>query len=288
LLPNIALASAYRFGSPISTELLRAEAAACSRPLSASGGGARGRIRAGRCLSVDLAVAHNTSEGRLRREGVSYLLEQGFAERIALDFGNFAPVVLREIRRGLKATVRLQPDFRPLVRRVLRSIRRHVHYDVVPRVALPMPIELAVARLAARFHARARRPLLITSGPRTPEGQALAMYLKLNQGASLRRLYRKKQAAAEIGKAYAAGRRQRKRHQAIIADMAEVIRAQMQRGVFISPHLKGNAVDIRSRNLNRRAKAALRRAVASFRGMHLNREEKIPPHFHLEIVLGKP
>ena len=292
LLPGLASASAYRFVAPLAVQLVGVESASCARPLGA-GSGERSRPtvpasqpQLARCLSVDLAVTYRESDGRILHEGVSYLLEQGFAERIALDFGGvgYATVVLRELGRGIEAGgLEQQPELKLLGERALKQLHRHVHYEVLPHVALPMEIELAVARLADRFYSRARCPLVITSGPRTPESQAFAMYLKINQGASLRGLYRKTEAAQEIRKAYDAGRRARKKHGPIIADMAEVIRQQMARGVYISPHLKGGAVDIRSRTLNRRAKIALQDAVARFRGMRLIREEKIPPHFHLEI-----
>jgi hypothetical protein len=289
LAPASASASAYRFVTPVAVQLAAVEAASCARPLSASTGRSAApasQPQSGRCLSVDLTVAHREAGGRILHEGVSYLLEQGFAERIALDFGGvgYATVVLHALTRGLQdGAIDQKADAKPLVERALKHLQRHVHYEVLPNVVLPMEIELAVARLADRFHSRARCPLVITSGPRTPESQAFAMYLKINAGASLRSLYRNTDAAQEIRKAYDAGRRARKKHRAIIADMAEVIRQQMQRGVLISPHLKGGAVDIRSRTLNRRAKIVLQDVVARSRGMRLIREEKIPPHFHLEI-----
>ena len=55
----------------------------------------------------------------------------------------------------------------------------------------------------------------------------------------------------------------------------------MDRGVFISKHLLDDAVDIRSRNLNRREKALFRK-LARARGFRVLLETR-PPHFHLSI-----
>lgn len=277
-------AAPYRFGSPLALQVVSFEAQTCSRPPAPADRRQPEAAPSGRCLRVDLTIAYRDRQGRVRQQGSSYLLEEGFAERVALDFGPYAAVVLRLLASDLEAAGLGQaPTVQALVPQVLARIRRHLHHRVLPHVELPLELEEAVARVARRFFKLARQPLVITSGPRTPEGQALAMYHKLVQGASLRRLYRKTEAAEEIRAAYLEGRRARKQHDAIIADMAQVIRQQMERGLYVSPHLKAGAVDIRSRNLRQAAKAALRRAVSSFRGMRLIREEKIPPHFHLEV-----
>jgi hypothetical protein len=109
------------------------------------------------------------------------------------------------------------------------------------------------------------------------------MYAKLIQGVSLRRLYRKAGALQEVLQAYKASCRARLRRPEIIAAMAQVMKSQMRTGLFLSPHLKASAVDVRSRNMTSSMKAAFRRAVSFFPQMRLIREEKVPPHFHLEL-----
>ena len=153
---------------------------------------------------------------------------------------------------------------------------------------LTVPVEHRVSQLADHFFAKARRELVITSGTRSPEEQATAMYLKLILRSDLRRLYRKWEAAQEIKRAYSAGWTKRLRRPQIIAAMADVIRAQMKEGIYVSPHLKAGAVDIRSRSWRAGTKAAFQRAAASFSGLRLLREEKTPPHFHLEILDTDP
>lgn len=269
-----------RFTDPSQIDALRIGLEAC--------GAQSWTAEEGRCLTADLLVAHRCAEGKssVCMDGASYPLDALLAERLALDFGAYATVALRAIESALLRGGFLElEELRRPAQRVRARVRRHVRYELLPHVWLPTEIEVAVGRLAERFAARARQELVITSGPRTPESQAAAMYLKLVTGGkmALERLYRKTEAAKEIKKAYQRAAGQRKRHPEIIRAMAAVIRAQMAQGVYISPHLKGGAVDIRSRTLRARGKAALVDAVAGFHDMRLIREEKMPPHFHLEI-----
>ncbi len=268
-----------RFHSPSAIEVVRVGLQACALGAWLS--------EEGRCLSADVLVAHACGAGSaVCLDGASYPLDALLAERLALDFGAYATVALRAIEDALALGGYLElEELKRAALRAQRRIRRHVRYQLLPHVWLPTEIEVAVGRLAQRFSTRARQELVITSGPRTPESQAAAMYLKLVTGGrlALERLYRKTEAAKEIKKAYQRAAGERKRHPEIIRAMAATIRAQIARGVYISPHLKGGAVDIRSRNLRARGKAALVDAVAGFHGMRLIREEKMPPHFHLEI-----
>lgn len=237
------------------------------------------------CFNADLAVVHRTEKGVVWHDGVTYPLDRALPERIAEDFDEFAPLALHQIETAVEGSGLLDegPSQRA-ARRTVRQIRRHFHYRVLPRVCLSPELELEVSRLADEFFSLARQSLTVTSGPRTPEAQAAAMYLKLVMGAPLRRLYRKLEAAQDIKKAYDQARAARKRRSEIVAAMARVIRDQMQTGVFVSPHLQGGAVDIRSRNMRPGTKTALQRAVAKFAHLRLIREEKVPPHFHLEIT----
>jgi hypothetical protein len=146
-------------------------------------------------------------------------------------------------------------------------------------------VEACVSRLADRFHRRKRRVLVITSGTRTPYTQARAMYSKLIRRARYRRLYRKRELAEEIRQSFYAARRVRPRlrRREVIARMAATIRQQMDRGLYVSEHLREGAVDLRSRNLRRSQKVVLERTVRELCGLKLNREERTPPHFHLQV-----
>jgi hypothetical protein len=271
--------TAHRFARPVSIQALHVWEAAC---------GATEDVPP-RCLNVDYVVAHRREDGTVDNDSQTYPLDPRFAEHLTADFGEYAAIALREADAAIEHLGLLEDaDLRPAAQRCQQMIQRWVHYRVQAHARLPLGVEHRVAQVAALFHAHTRQVLVITSGTRTPEEQASAMYLKLVLGASLRKLYRKWEAAQEIKRAYDAGWSRRLRRRQIIAAMATVIREQMQRDVYVSPHLKAGAVDVRSRTLRTRAKAAFERAVASFTGLRLLREEKIPPHFHLEVEVQPP
>ena len=153
-------------------------------------------------------------------------------------------------------------------------------YTCEPNVVLGRAMAPVLERIAADFHRRTGRRLHVTSGTRTPEEQAEAMFDKLARGERLTSLYRDVDAASEIQAAY---RRHRRDGRAVaVREMARVIRAQVGRGCLISRHLDANAVDVRSRNLSRREQAVLREVVRSAGNVELL-QEGVPPHFHLQL-----
>jgi hypothetical protein len=68
----------------------------------------------------------------------------------------------------------------------------------------------------------------------------------------------------------------------VIAAMADVIRLQMERGIFISAHLRAGAVDIRNRDMTPAEKHSFLEAVTEVGGATAL-EESRPPHYHLQI-----
>jgi hypothetical protein len=153
-------------------------------------------------------------------------------------------------------------------------------YAVLPDVVLS---ERAAAKMAQIDRAYVRKTgshLVITSGTRDSIRQAKAMYKMIRLGADVLELYRNRAAALEIKRAYddAAG----KRPEDAITSMDSVIRAQIDRGVFISAHLRAGAVDVRNRNLSAAERRAFVKSVEEIGGATLL-EESHPPHYHLQI-----
>jgi hypothetical protein len=101
-------------------------------------------------------------------------------------------------------------------------------------------------------------------------------------GADVMSLYKSKEAATEIKHVYDGGRAAVRPAAAVIAAMAEVIRRQTERGVFISAHLRAGAVDIRNRGMSGADKGAFLDAVEEVGGVTAL-EETRPPHFHLQV-----
>lgn len=106
------------------------------------------------------------------------------------------------------------------------------------------------------------------------------MYGKLAGGDRLT-LYKDQVAARAIKKAYDDAVEAKKSKTAIIADMTKVIVGQIDRGSYISKHLKKGAVDIRSRDMSVRDKENFKTAAkATAKSIIL---ETTPPHFHLQF-----
>lgn len=132
--------------------------------------------------------------------------------------------------------------------------------------------------LMQAYYDHAGYRLIITSGYRTPAGQARAIYsnLRLYGVRYVLSLYRRKAAIREIVNAYR-GRRQRPRR-ALVA-MTRVIEAQVKRGVFISKHMLGRAFDVRSGGHNG-ARLPVLREVAQELGGTVMVEQN---HYHVEL-----
>lgn len=154
------------------------------------------------------------------------------------------------------------------------------HYRLEEGVVLGRAMRPVIARIAEEFHQRTGRGIVITSGTRSAREQAEAMYAKIRLGQRLTRLYLDYDAASEIQSAYRANRR-RGRARCVRA-MARVIEAQVERGCFISRHLRASAADVRSRDMTRRQRRVFEQVVARFDRVSIL-AEGTPPHFHLQL-----
>lgn len=192
------------------------------------------------------------------------------------DFGELGPVVQRRLVQTFRGRVEVHGE-------TLAALQQSLPYRVLPGVVMPLRVETKVAALAARFRRRTGRRLVVTSGTRDPRQQARAMVGKLRRRGRFLRLYRKRELAREVLTAF---RRARRHGLSQVAAVERVLRAQIARGDYVSAHLRRGAVDLRSRNLSRRHKRALRRAADAMPELRLIREERRPPHFHLEVLEG--
>jgi hypothetical protein len=147
-------------------------------------------------------------------------------------------------------------------------------------VRLSGEVAAKVEALDRAFFKKTGAHLVVTSGTRDAIHQAKAMYKMIRLGADILELYKNKDAAGEIKQAYdrAAG----KPPEDIVAAMHAVIQAQLDRGVFISAHLRAGAVDIRNRTMSAAERRAFVKAVEELGGVTLL-EESRPPHYHLQI-----
>lgn len=170
---------------------------------------------------------------------------------------------------------------RPLRERPL-SWDRERRYVLLPGVTLAPAVEEKVAEIAEVYFQRTGKELAVTSGTRDPARQAEAMHDLFQHGADVLGLYRDKAAAREIKRAYDEGVAADLPADARIEAIEQVIRAQMERGVFISAHLREGAVDIRSRDMTPADKRAFLEGVEEVGGVFAL-EESRPPHYHLQV-----
>jgi hypothetical protein len=155
-------------------------------------------------------------------------------------------------------------------------------FEALPDVTLSTRIEQKLNSIGASYEKKTGRTFVVTSGTRDAESQAEAIYDKLSLGEDILKLYKDKAAALELKRAYDAGRAADKSKSTIVVTIADTIRAQMRRGVYISAHLKAGAADVRTSTMT----GAERRAfvdVARAAGGVLVLEETAPPHFHLQL-----
>jgi hypothetical protein len=187
-------------------------------------------------------------------------------------------------RRATKANAAC-PDLDAVAGVPVKKIHSGPHLEVVARdLRLDDTSRERLERIAQRYFEATRRRLVVTGGTRTPERQAELMLEKLAHGEDIVALYENKAAATEIRNLYrdSAGVRQPKKQ--LIRAMRDVITAQIDKGIYVSRHLKAGAADVRSRDLKAPQEAAFRRAVADEPGVILiDERSSAEPHLHLGL-----
>jgi hypothetical protein len=104
-------------------------------------------------------------------------------------------------------------------------------------------IKAQVDAIRAEFERQTGLKIKVKSGDRTPLEQAVAMYGRLQAGGDFHD-YTNKTAAAQVMAAYDAAKKSGASKSAIVASMASVIQDQFNRGIAISDHMVGRAIDI--------------------------------------------
>jgi hypothetical protein len=168
----------------------------------------------------------------------------------------------------------------------LRKVKGTMHMEILARdLRLTDANAKRLERIATRYFKATKSRLVVTGGSRTPVRQAQLMYDKLVHGDDIVAIYENKGAATEVRNAYRDAAAKRLKRKATIRAMREVIEGQMSRNVFVSKHLKANAVDVRSWNMKGRLEEALKEAVKSEAGVTMMDErDGAEPHFHLNLL----
>ena len=157
------------------------------------------------------------------------------------------------------------------------------HFTAKGCVVLSSLDRTTLTQVAYDYYLWTGEGLTVTSGTRTPRSQAAAMYYKLTHGGIPSHFYKNHQAYGEILAAYNDARKARANEQATVDAMTRVIDRQVSKGIYISLHLRGEAVDVRSRGMSSNDTKVLDEAVRRVVGdpkQHLLQETD---HFHLQF-----
>ena len=112
--------------------------------------------------------------------------------------------------------------------------------------------------------------IVVTSGFRTPERQAKAMFYKIEQGEDITQLYKDKVFAQSVIDAFPN-----------LVEGAAAVQAYIDRGGGKTMHLSGNAIDLRTRDLT---KEQFDMVVSTVEGMGDRiLYEPVPPHFDISF-----
>lgn len=110
-------------------------------------------------------------------------------------------------------------------------------------------------------------PIVVTSGTRAPAEQAAAMLTKLERGEDLFALYKDDDLLEEILEVAPD-----------VDQMAEVIQDQVDQGLYISAHLREDALDFRTRDLAAAQVEALKHAIQVLGGEVVKETD----HLHMQ------
>ncbi len=154
------------------------------------------------------------------------------------------------------------------------------HYTLKSGVSLDPEIEKKVKKIADAYYKLSSKGIVITSGTRSADSQASAMYGKASGGDKLT-VYKDQTSAKEILNTYDAGVKAGKTEAQIIQDIRDDIDEQIKKGKYISKHLRKGAVDVRSRDMTEADKTNFKKAAAGVATTVIL--ETTPPHFHLQF-----
>ncbi|MBS63996.1 MAG: hypothetical protein CMN27_13760 [Salinisphaera sp.] len=125
------------------------------------------------------------------------------------------------------------------------------------------------------------KPVVVTSGARSAQSQAQAMYDRFKRGGSYH-AFRQRRAAMKIHEAFVAGRKQRQSERETVRAMADVIEKQLRSRVYVSRQLHPTALELRTRGCTSSEREALIKACRANRARVVV-EERHPPHLHIQF-----
>lgn len=160
--------------------------------------------------------------------------------------------------------------------------QKRIKFEALRDVTLSPKVEDKLSAIGDKYQRRTGKTFIVTSGIRDPDSQAELIFRKLALGEDLLKLYKDKSAILELKDVFDDGRRAKRSRAVIVTQLANAIRAQVKRGIFISAHLKAGAADVRSTSMTPTDKRAFIEAARDVGGFDIMLEST-PPHFHLQL-----
>lgn len=154
------------------------------------------------------------------------------------------------------------------------------NYFIKAGVSLTSDVKTKVGTIADVYHKATSKKFTVTSGTRSAQSQASAMYTKLAGGDALT-IYKDQVSAKAIKAAYDTAVAGKKTKVETIAAIKKVIADQITKKVYISKHLKSGAVDVRSTDMTKTDKAAFKKAANVTATTVIL--ETTPPHWHVQF-----
>lgn len=212
------------------------------------------------------------------------LAKYGWFQTIRNDAPHFTFLGLKEsqlssagMRRstvGRRVIWLVGSKLKPMIILPMKNIPATMSEDVI----LPLTIEPLLSRLTQKYYAATGKKLHITSGFRTPDRQARAMFFNLSKYGIeyVANTYGRSSAVWEIIRAFQKNRTDKEE---AVSEMAKIIISQIKRKIIISPHIREKAFDIRSRGREAADLSVLMKIVSDMRGEVVVEKD----HYHVEF-----
>ncbi|TPV93416.1 MAG: hypothetical protein B7733_20605 [Myxococcales bacterium FL481] len=158
------------------------------------------------------------------------------------------------------------------------------HYTLKsPDIHISACVGTTLDEIANAFHRRTGRDLTVTDGTRSIPEQARLVALNLREGKNIVALYAAKKLAREITRAYREIPRQDREARGV-AVIEATLRAQVQRGEYLSKHMRHGAVDLRIHDLSASERKILAREIRRARVALVDESKSRRPHYHLNFL----
>jgi hypothetical protein len=155
--------------------------------------------------------------------------------------------------------------------------------NILPDVNVPNYLRPRLSELADRYQEATSKKLTVTDGLRTAQDQAKRVIERIETEGKEDTLtfYRDSEGIKKVVEAYDS----QETAEGKLEAMGNIIKERAGQGKYLSNHLPGNSVDIRSRDMTFEEREAFKRLVGGYEDIKLldETDRKVQPHFHLDF-----